>query len=255
IYKGHSWSLSEDHILYNLGHLALLLKNHASAASLFNELFKMTIPVINPLQQMCHLREFFIVQHLREKEDKLVSEIPIPKFIPQELILDLNNDPSHRYESLIHSNPKTEWADLEKVIVERIGLGVGIPQPYRSPVRVFLPDKDEEHGEGSEISNEDPQASKYIQTDTLESFSLEKSSKMVMALSLKPLRPGKLTILGIEYSLKALFSQSESTDYTIRASSSFPSVALGTRASRTSRPPRTDQITAWKLEYNLVSLS
>ena len=37
IYKGHGWSLSEDHILYNLGHQSLLLKDHSAAAVLFNE--------------------------------------------------------------------------------------------------------------------------------------------------------------------------------------------------------------------------
>ncbi|CAB4069174.1 TRAPPC8 [Lepeophtheirus salmonis] len=261
VYKGHNWNLSEDHILYNLGHLALLLKDHSAAASLFNELFKMTLPVVNPLQQMCHLREFFIVQHLREKEDKKVCDIPIPKFIPQELVLDLNNDRTTRYESLIHSNPKTEWQDLEKVIIEHIGhvdnvtfskscqsvygpksANNLIPQgtvdetlryliplnnEFQTPLLLkqiyllwsFIPD--DNPNKTQVLTNDDPLSKTFVQTDILDTFNLEKSAKMVMALTLKPHKPGKLSITGIEYSLKAQFSQSESTDYTIRGKQSF----------------------------------
>ena len=61
--------MSENHILYTLGHQSLLLKDHYTAASLFNELVATTNVGMNPLQQMCHLREFFIVHHMREKED------------------------------------------------------------------------------------------------------------------------------------------------------------------------------------------
>ena len=73
IYRGLGWGLSEDHILYTLGHQSLLLKDHARACALFNELLERTRPgsataTTSPLQQMCHLREFFIVHHLREKE-------------------------------------------------------------------------------------------------------------------------------------------------------------------------------------------
>jgi hypothetical protein len=46
------WSLSEDHILYTLGHQSLLLKEHSVAASLFNDLLAMTSPGLNPIQQV-----------------------------------------------------------------------------------------------------------------------------------------------------------------------------------------------------------
>jgi hypothetical protein len=46
------WSLSEDHILYTLGHQSLLLKEPVVAANLFNQLLAMTSPSINPLQQV-----------------------------------------------------------------------------------------------------------------------------------------------------------------------------------------------------------
>ena len=42
VYKGRGWELSENHILYSLGHASLLLKDHYTAASLFNELVATT---------------------------------------------------------------------------------------------------------------------------------------------------------------------------------------------------------------------
>ena len=41
---------------------------------------------------MCHLREFFIVHHMREKEDKRTHQITIPFFKAQESVLDLTNN-------------------------------------------------------------------------------------------------------------------------------------------------------------------
>ena len=85
IYRGLGWGLSEDHILYTLGHQSLLLKDHARACALFNELLERTRPgsaaTTSPLQQMCHLREFFIVHHLREKESGVGNNnvITIPR--------------------------------------------------------------------------------------------------------------------------------------------------------------------------------
>ena len=45
---------------------------------------------------------------------------------------------------------------------------------------------------------------------------MEKDSPLVLDLRLTPLKAGELSIHGIEYSLKAVFPQSESTDYTIK---------------------------------------
>ena len=112
VYKGHSWTLSEDHILYSLGHKFLLIKDHRTAANLFNNLLSMPAPNPNPLQQMCHLLEFFIVHHLREKKDKVAPEIPIPTFHPQELIVDLGGAEEEEADS--------NWQSVEKVIVEAV---------------------------------------------------------------------------------------------------------------------------------------
>ena len=85
----------------------------------------MSKPNLNALQQMCHLREFFIVHHMREKETanagcKIVSPITIPRFLVQDLVLDMSNDPSKTYDELKQMHPRESWKNLEKVIIERI---------------------------------------------------------------------------------------------------------------------------------------
>ena len=100
--------MSENHILYTLGHQSLLLKDHYTAASLFNELVATTNVGMNPLQQMCHLREFFIVHHMREKEDKSVATITIPFFKAPQCLLDLTSG-EKSYENLSHQVIGTSW--------------------------------------------------------------------------------------------------------------------------------------------------
>ena len=56
----------------------------------------------------------------------------------------------------------------------------------------------------------------FVKTVVVDSCLLEKSSVTPLRLELTPLRPGALTLLGVEFSLKAAFPQSEQTDYTIR---------------------------------------
>ena len=79
-------------------------------------------PNPNPTQQMCHLREFFIVHHLREKEDKQISEIPIPNFDPQNCLVDLSCGAESKLEGSdkIGDRQQTSWQDLEKLILEKI---------------------------------------------------------------------------------------------------------------------------------------
>ncbi len=52
------------------------------------------------LYQMCHLREFFIVHHLREKEDKKTEVVTIPKINSQQIVLDLSGQ-GQTYEQLV----------------------------------------------------------------------------------------------------------------------------------------------------------
>ena len=135
VYKGRGWELSENHILYTLGHQSLLLKDHYTAASLFNELVATTNVGMNPLQQMCHLREFFIVHHMREKEDKSVATITIPFFKAPQCLLDLTSE-EKSYENLSHQVIGTSWQVIIKKSLELqplasvIILGQNWPQDY-----------------------------------------------------------------------------------------------------------------------------
>ena len=128
------WGLSEDHILYTLGHQSLLLKDHANACTLFNELLERTKPgsaaTTSLLQQMCHLREFFIVHHLREKEsagvgggggnDDKNNVITIPRFRCQECVLDLSGNASRDYDAIKSLHQKESWKNLERVMLENV---------------------------------------------------------------------------------------------------------------------------------------
>ena len=119
------WGLSEDHILYTLGHQSLLLKDHANACALFNELLERTKPgsaaTTSPLQQMCHLREFFIVHHLREKESGVGNNvITIPRFRCQECVLDLSGNASRDYDAIKSLHQKESWKNLERVMLENV---------------------------------------------------------------------------------------------------------------------------------------
>ena len=80
VYKSHGWELAENHILYTLGHQSLLLKDHYTAASLFNELVATTNVGLNPLQQMCHLREFFIGESQLKKVQVFLENKVEPYF-------------------------------------------------------------------------------------------------------------------------------------------------------------------------------
>lgn len=254
VYKGRGWELAENHILYTLGHQSLLLKDHYTAASLFNELVATTNAgpgTINPLQQMCHLREFFIVHHMREKEDKATATITIPFFKAQDCLLDLNSGSSEAYESLVTQVIGHSWQDLEKIITENIYGGeflhlsqtcqniygpqssnlltpevavnetirllLPVSNPFQTPLLmrklrlIWKFTKDEK----SVFSNEDS-ASDLVKSQFIDNVKVEQNGPLVLDLQLTPLTSGELNIHGIEYMLKAVFPQSESTDYTIK---------------------------------------
>ena len=266
VYKGRGLELAENHILYTLGHQSLLLKDHYTAASLFNELVATTTNheprTMNPLQQMCHLREFFIVHHMREKEDRAAASITIPFFEPQSSLLDLTGE-QRPYEILCPQVKGSSWQDLERVVVETIHgaenvhlnqtcqnlfgplshnlmmpeVAVGeairlilpVTSPFQTPLLMkklrliwkFTPETegstpDTEVGEKSLYSNNDAEAAACVQDAPLENVKVEKDHPLVIDLVLTPLKPGEIFIHGIEYSLKAVFPQSESTDYTIK---------------------------------------
>jgi hypothetical protein len=49
---------------------------------------------------MCHLREFFIVHHMREKEEKCAEVVTIPRIQSQQLVLDLSGQ-GQSYQQLV----------------------------------------------------------------------------------------------------------------------------------------------------------
>lgn len=254
MYKSHGWELAENHILYTLGHQSLLLKDHYTAASLFNELVATTNVGLNPLQQMCHLREFFIVHHMREKEDKAVATITIPFFKANQCLIDLTGE--HKpHEALVYQAKGSAWNNLEKTVTEtihgqefvhlnqtcqpifgpnssnslmpevavneEIRLLLPVTNPFQTPLLMrklkliwkFTP----QGQETAFFSNTDTdEAVSCIKAEVIDNVKLEKETPLVLDFKLTPLRPGELSIHGIEYTLKALFPQSESTDYTIK---------------------------------------
>ena len=73
-----------------------------------------------------------------------------------------------------------------------------------------------ENNEPKSYFSGDPEASNFVEHQPLDNVKIEQTPGLVLELTLKVLKPGELFIHGIEYKLKALFPQSESTDYTIK---------------------------------------
>lgn len=260
IYQGQGWGLSEDHILYTLGHQSLLLKDYVTASQLFNQLLLMPQDYLPSLQQMCHLREFFIVHHMKEKESKRQSaEITIPKFQVQDCVLDLSQV-GESYDRLCEANPKDSFQRLERVFLERISghevmflshtcQSVFSPLSYVNivpqsvvgePIRLMVPVSNpflttlllkkihllwrfspEDQSESVSNDKVDPNSDAVVKTEVLDSMTLEKGKVCIVDLKLTVLKPGVLCITGLEYGLKAQFPQSEATDYIIRGRQYF----------------------------------
>ena len=129
IYRGRGWRVAEEHVLYTLGHQALLMKDYDSTAELFNELLSGSRPAsANALQQMCHLREFFIVHHLREKGNDSgkaaasAAELTVPVFRAQQCVADLSCREWGGGEilGLEGAHPGASWQALEKAVCEQM---------------------------------------------------------------------------------------------------------------------------------------
>ncbi len=133
ILEKRGWKVAEEHILYTLGHQALLMKDFDVAVNLFNDLLSGDrVPCSNSLQQMCHLREFFIVHHMREKEAGRSSAaeagtsnrrsssalLTVPLFRAQQSVVDLTCRDWSGGDIMglekVHSD--WNWQPLEKVI-------------------------------------------------------------------------------------------------------------------------------------------
>ena len=79
-----------------------------------------------------------------------------------------------------------------------------------------LEENNVENNEPKSYFSGDPEASNFVEHQPLDNVKIEQTPGLVLELTLKVLKPGELFIHGIEYKLKALFPQSESTDYTIK---------------------------------------
>ncbi len=61
-----------------------------------------------------------------------------------------------------------------------------------------------------------------VKVETVDSVTLDKNGRVILDLGLVVVATdGELNILGVAYGIKALFSQSEATDYTIRGKQYF----------------------------------
>merc|ERR1719347_486604 len=61
----------------------------------------------------------------------------------------------------------------------------------------------------------------HIKTRVVDVITIEKSSKSEITFQLTPLSPGQLVIVGVEYSMKAMFPDKEPTDHEIRGKQIF----------------------------------
>jgi len=252
VYAGRDWQLSTEHILYTLGHMKFMLKDFGAAAEYFNSLMESAVGS-GHLQQMVHLREFFLVHHARAKEDKSVVVITLPKLHSQQTVVRLD-DREHREEML------TTWHSLEKVVKETISgqemvhltytcqpvfsnntinhlnpqavsgepisVTVTMENLFNTPLQLrkahllwkFTPLDSEQV-----LTNDKKEAvsTMYVETGVLEVVTIEKSSLSQLTFQLTVLTPGQLTLTGVEYSLKAMFPDKEPTDHEIRGKQIF----------------------------------
>jgi len=107
--------------------------------------------------KMCHLREFFIVHHMREKEDKTADVLTIPKIHSQQIIIDASglqlaydqlvtklqkitseSQTGFFYILQISSNAGSDWQNLEKLISEQLRPGE-IGTQGKTSLQIFGP--------------------------------------------------------------------------------------------------------------------
>jgi len=253
VYSDSTWQLSNQHILYTLGHLKFMLKDFSGAAEYFNCLIENAVSgtAVN-LQQMVHLREYFLVHHARSKEDKSVPVLTLPRLLSQETEIRMHEhldtpDLStwHSLEKVVkdtisgqdsvslqstcqpifnnlssnHLNPRT-------VVGETVFVKVRMENIFSTPLQIrkayllwrFTPDESEDS-----IANDRKEAltNEHVETGILDTTLLEKNSVTDLVFKLSFNTPGKCHILGVEYSIKAMFPDKEPTDHEIRGKQIF----------------------------------
>ena len=241
LYSGSTWQLSTQHILYTLGHLKFMLKDYAAAADYFNCLIEAAVAGNLQLQQMVHLREYFLVHHARCKEDKAIPVITLPKLLSQDTEVRLRNDLDnpdlvtwHALEKLVKetvtgqdipalsstcqpvfNNATSNHLQPRAVTGETIFVRVKMENVFNTPLQIrkanllwrFTP----EDSEDSVMNDKKDTVTKdVIDTGILDTTVLDKNSVTEMTFHLTALVPGTLILLGVEYSIKVRTCQKES---------------------------------------------
>jgi hypothetical protein len=282
VYEGSRWQLSAEHILYTLGHTKFMLRDFAAAADFFNSLMEQTAlgegRGAGHLQQMVHLREFFLVQHARAKEEKgAVLALSLPRLLGQLTELRLagqqpSQDQLDLWQPLERAVKEVVWGqDIVSLSSscqpaftdstsnqlapqaragEQMVVTVTLENPFGTPLQLrglqllwrFQP-------EGGEAAATEGGG---VETPPADTFTLERGAGRRVELSVRAARPGQLTLLGIEYSLKALFPDKEPTDHEVRGRQLFTVVPRNVNVQKErkySTVPGVDQ----RLEVTVVA--
>ena len=239
VYEGGSWQLSAEHILYTLGHTKFMLKDFTAAADFFNSLMEGAVGEVKGghLQQMVHLREYFLVHHARAKEaggGSVVVTVPrihgqltrvdiCPSVKPTQCQLklwqpveklvkevvsgrSLVNLPSTCQTAFDNSTPN--HLSPQARAGEQLEVTISLENVFSTPLQLRnlqLLVKFESEVEGGEVV-----------ATPIESVTLERNSKQEVSIQFKASTAGLVVVQGVEYTLRALFPDKEPTDHEIK---------------------------------------
>ena len=239
VYEGGSWQLSAEHILYTLGHTKFMLKDFTAAAEFFNSLMEGAVGEVKGghLQQMVHLREYFLVHHARAKETgggSVVVTVPrvqgqltkvdvCPAVKPSEHQLKLWQPVEKLVKEVVSGkslvslsatcqttfdNSTPNHLNPQARVGEQLEVTINLENTFSTPLQLRnlqLLLKFESEGEGGEVTS-----------SPIESVTLERNSKQEVRMQFKATKPGVVVVQGVEYILRALFPDKEPTDHEIK---------------------------------------
>ena len=255
VYEGGSWQLSAEHILYTLGHTKFMLKDFTAAADFFNSLMEGTVGEVKGghLQQMVHLREYFLVHHARAKEagggsvvvtvPRIHSQLtkvdictsvrptqcqlklwqPVEKLVKEVVSgKSLVNLPSTCQTTFDNSTPN--HLSPQARAGEQLEVTISLENVFSTPLQLRnlqLLFKFEPEVEGGEVV-----------ATPIESVTLERNSKQEVSIQFKASTAGLVVVQGVEYTLRALFPDKEPTDHEIRGKQMFNIVPRSVHVQR-----------------------
>jgi len=251
VYDGKGWGMSSQHILYSLGHQKFMLKDYSAAAEFFNNLMTVSTAGENHLQQMVQLREYFLVQHARFKEDPTVAVVAVPKIGAQDISVSLAkcHQPCHKHwqaieqsiqegvtgketlvmnatSQVLFSNSTTNQLSPQGVVGESIYVTVPVSNDFNTSLRLrrahlLWKFTSEDGGETFSNDKQDNKSPPYVKVSAVDTVTIESGGTEQVVLEISVSLPGKLNIIGLEYSIKALFLDREPTDHEIRGKQYF----------------------------------